>query len=101
MALEGARRVLYSSATQWADANPPERAVLSARAKFLASDAALDVTSKAIQVAGGRSAHKSLPLERLYRDVRTSTLMPPNRERCLELVGRSELGLDTPLYRDA
>ena len=42
-----------------------------------------------------------MPLERLYRDVRTSTLMPPNLERCLELVGRSELGLDTPLYRDA
>jgi len=42
-----------------------------------------------------------MPLARLYRVVRTSTLMPPNLERCLELVGRSELGLDTPLYRDA
>ena len=101
MALEGASRVLHSSAVRWAGANPAERAVLSARAKYLASEAALDVTSKAIQVAGGRSAHKSMPLERLYRDVRTSTLMPPNRERCLEIVGRSELGLDTPLYRDA
>ena len=75
--------------------------MLAARAKYLSTVAALDVTSKAIQVAGGRSAHKSMPLERLYRDVRTSTLMPPNLERCLELVGRSELGLDTPLYRDA
>ena len=101
MALEGARRVLHSSASQWSGANPAERAVLSARAKYLATVAALDVTSKAIQMAGGRSAHKSMPLERLYRDVRTSTLMPPNLERCLELVGRSELGLDTPLYRDA
>ena len=101
MELEGARRVLHSSASQWAAANPTERAVLSARAKYLASEAALAVTSKAIQVAGGRSTHKSMPFERLYRDVRTSTLMPPNLERCLELVGRSELGLDTPLYRDA
>ncbi len=100
MALEGARCVLHSSASQWAGANPADRAVLSARAKYLATVAALDVTSKAVQVAGGRSAHKSMPLERLYRDVRTSTLMPPNLERCLELVGRSELGLDTPLYRD-
>ena len=101
MSLEGAREVLYASAADWADSNPAERAVLAARAKYLATVASLDVTSKAIQVAGGRSAHKRMPLERLYRDVRTSTLMPPNLERCLELVGRSELGLDTPLYRDA
>jgi alkylation response protein AidB-like acyl-CoA dehydrogenase len=41
-----------------------------------------------------------MPLERLYRDVRTSTLMPPNLDRCLEIVGRTELGLDASLYRD-
>ncbi len=101
MALDGARRVLHASASRWNGANPAERALLSARAKYLATVAALDVTSKSIQVAGGRSAHKRMPLERLYRDVRTSTLMPPNLERCLELVGRAELELDTPLYRDA
>ena len=100
MSLESARRVLHSAASQWAGANPAERAVLAARAKYLATVAALDVTSKAIQVTGGRSAHKSMPLERIHRDVRTSTLMPPNLERCLEIVGRSELGLDASLYRD-
>jgi alkylation response protein AidB-like acyl-CoA dehydrogenase len=99
--LDGARRVLHPSAAEWAAANPAERAVLSARAKYLATEATLGVATKAIQVAGGRSAHKGMPLERLYRDVRTSTLMPPNLERCLEIVGRSELGLDTSLYRDA
>ena len=101
LALEGARRVLKASASQWSMANPAERAVLAARAKYLATVASLDITSKAIQVAGGRSAHRRMPLERLYRDVRTSTLMPPNLERCLEIVGRSEMGLDASLYRDA
>lgn len=101
LALEGARMVLYASASEWADANPAERAVLAARAKYLATLASLEITSKAIQIAGGRSAHKRMPLERLYRDVRTSTLMPPNLERCLEIVGRTELGLDASLYRDA
>ena len=101
MAIEGARRVLHSGASEWADANPAERAVLSARAKYLATVASLDTTSKAIQIAGGRSAHKRMPLERLYRDVGTSTLMPPNLDRCLEIIGRSELGLDASLYRDA
>ena len=100
MAIEGARRVMYHGATVWEDANPGERAVLSARAKYLATVASLDVTSKAIQIAGGRSAHKRMPLERLYRDVRTSTLMPPNLDRCLEIAGRTELGLDASLYRD-
>ena len=101
MELEGARRVTHAAASEWSDANPAERAVLAARAKYLATVASLDVTAKAIQIAGGRSAHKRMPLERLYRDVRTATLMPPNLERCLELAGRCELGLDTPLYRDA
>ena len=100
LALEGARRVLHHGASVWAGAGPGERAVLAARAKYLATVASLDVTSKAIQIAGGRSAHKRMPLERLYRDVRTSTLMPPNLDRCLEIVGRSELGLDASLYRD-
>ncbi len=58
MALEGARRVLHSAAFQWVGANPSERAVLAARAKYLATVAALDVAAKAIQVAGGRSATK-------------------------------------------
>ena len=101
MGLEGARRVLHAGAASWDDANPAERAVLSARAKYLATVASLDITAKAIQIAGGCSAHKRIPLERLYRDVRTSTLMPPNVDRCLEIVGRSELGLDASLYRDA
>ena len=100
LALEGARRVLYAGAEVWQDTGPGKRAVLAARAKYLATVASLDITAKAIQIAGGRSAHKRMPLERLYRDVRTSTLMPPNLDRCLEIAGRSELGLDASLYRD-
>ena len=100
LSLESARRVLHYGASVWAGADPGERAVLAARAKYLATVASLDVTSKAIQIAGGRSAHKRMPLERIYRDVRTSTLMPPNLDRCLEIVGRAELGLDASLYRD-
>lgn len=101
MSLEGARRAVYDAARQWPGKDPAQKALLSARAKYAATIASLEVTSKAIQIAGGRSAHKTMPLERWYRDVRTSTLMPPNLDRCLELVGRSELGLDTPLYRDS
>ena len=98
LALEGARWVLYSSASRWEeDADPIRRAILAARAKYVATQAALMVTSKTLQLAGGRVAHRRYPLERIYRDVRTCTLMPPNADRSLEIVGRSELGLTDDL----
>jgi len=92
-ALQGARLVLYESAGRWHDADAARRMVLTSCAKYLATQAALMVTSRCLQTAGGRSAHKSMPLERLFRDVRTATLMPPNADRALEVVGRAELGV--------
>jgi alkylation response protein AidB-like acyl-CoA dehydrogenase len=91
MALEGARLVLYQSACRWDKADAVQRAVLAARAKHLATEAALMVTSKAVQIVGGRSAHRRYPLERLFRDVRTATLMPPNLDRAMELIGKAML----------
>ena len=91
MALEGARLVLYQSACRWQTAPVVQRAVLAARAKYVATTAALMITSKAVQVVGGRSAHRRYPLERLLRDVRTATLMPPNVDRSMELIGKAML----------
>ncbi|MGE3539602.1 MAG: acyl-CoA dehydrogenase family protein [Candidatus Tectimicrobiota bacterium] len=94
LALEGARLVLYQSASQWASASPSQRAVLAARAKYLATEAALAVTSRAHQTVGGRSVYCSYPLEQLFRDVRTSTMMPPNLDKAMEIVGKAALGLE-------
>jgi alkylation response protein AidB-like acyl-CoA dehydrogenase len=93
MALEGARLVLYQSAGRWDRADAVQRAVLAARAKYLATEAALMVTARAVQIVGGRSAHRRCPLERLFRDVRTATLMPPNVDRSMELIGKAALGI--------
>ena len=93
MALEGARLVLYQSAAGWKDANAQQRWILAARAKYLATEAALMVTSRALQTVGGRSAHKSYPLERIFRDIRTCTLMPPNADRAMQLIGEDALGI--------
>ena len=93
-ALRGARLVLLDSASRWHDADAETRLVLASRAKYLATQAALMVTSRCVQTVGGRSAHRTAPLERLFRDVRTATLMPPNVDRALEVVGRAELGVD-------
>jgi len=101
MSLRSAREALYDAASRWKGKTANEKAVLAARPKYLATLASLEVSAKAIQVTGGRSVNKSMPLERIYRDIRTSTLMPPNVDRCLEMIGRAEFGLDTPLNRDA
>jgi alkylation response protein AidB-like acyl-CoA dehydrogenase len=92
-ALQGARLVLYDSASRWHKADAASRMVLTSRAKYLATEASLMVTSRCLQTVGGRGAHKSTPLERLFRDVRTATLMPPNADRSQEVVGKAELGV--------
>ncbi len=38
------------------------------------------------------------PAERAFRDVRTSTLMPPTMDRMLEAIGKSALGLDAAMF---
>ena len=91
MELDAARLMLYESADRWEDAGPDERRVLAARAKYMASRASLEVTSRCLQTVGGRGARKEMPIERIYRDVRTATLMPPNVDVSMELVGRAEL----------
>ncbi len=99
--LNSARMALYDAASIWEGKTANEKAVIAARPKYLATVASLEVSAKAIQVTGGRSVRKTMPLERIFRDIRTSTLMPPNVDRCLEMIGRAEFGLDTPLNRDA
>src|SRR3989454_118582 len=56
--LHAARLVLEEAAASWADADMVERTLLANRAKYLATEAGLSVTSKVIQVVGGRGAYK-------------------------------------------
>ena len=97
--LDAALLVLGDSAARWEAAKPPERALLANRAKYLASEIGLEVTSKVIQVVGGRGAYRDYPAERAFRDLRTSTLMPPTMDRMLEAIGKHALGIQTGLFR--
>jgi alkylation response protein AidB-like acyl-CoA dehydrogenase len=96
--LDAALLVLEHSAESWEHADVVGRGVLAAKAKCLATETALEVTSQVIQVVGGRGAYRDFPAERAFRDVRTSTLMPPTPDRMLEAIGKSALGLDTPMF---
>jgi alkylation response protein AidB-like acyl-CoA dehydrogenase len=97
--LHAARLVLEDSAASWEEADMVERGLLANRAKYLATEAGLDVTSQVIQVVGGRGAYRDYPAERAFRDVRTATLMPPTVDRMLEAIGKSALGLQEGMFR--
>ena len=99
--LDAAGLVLTDSAARWDGADPVERGPLANRAKYLATEVGLQVTSKVIQVVGGRGAYKDYPAERAFRDLRTCTLMPPTVDRMLEAIGRSALGLDAAMFNVA
>jgi alkylation response protein AidB-like acyl-CoA dehydrogenase len=97
--LHAARLVLEESAAGWEKADVVERGLLANRAKFIATETALDVTSRVVQVVGGRGAYKDYPAERAFRDVRTATLMPPTVDRMLEAIGKAALGLQEGMFR--
>jgi alkylation response protein AidB-like acyl-CoA dehydrogenase len=99
--LDAARLVLDAAAARWDAADVVERADLANRAKYLTTEVSLEVTSKAIQIVGGRGAYRELPVERAFRDVRTATLMPPTMDRMLEAVGRQALGLGGAMFNVA
>jgi alkylation response protein AidB-like acyl-CoA dehydrogenase len=97
--LEAARLVLDACAADWDAADPLERGLLAARAKYLATEVGLHVTSRVIQVVGGRGAYRELPAERAFRDLRTSTLMPPTVDRMLETIGKAALGIREGMFK--
>ncbi len=97
--LDAARLVLADAAERWEAADVQERGVLGNKAKYLATEVGLAVTSKVIQVVGGRGAYKEFPAERAFRDLRTSTLMPPTVDRMLEGIGKAALGLEGGMFK--
>ena len=97
--LDAARLVLRDAAAGWPTAGVAERGNLANRAKLLGTEVGLEVTSKCIQVVGGRGAYKDFLAERAFRDIRTSTLMPPTPDRMLETIGKSALGLTDGMFR--
>jgi alkylation response protein AidB-like acyl-CoA dehydrogenase len=90
VALAAARTLLLSAAADWPD-DRSEREAYYPRvvaAKHIATETAIDVTEKALRIAGGASVSKSLPLERHFRDVRAGLMHPPAGDTALEFVGR-------------
>jgi alkylation response protein AidB-like acyl-CoA dehydrogenase len=97
--LDAARLLLHDSASRWEGADVPRRGHLANRAKYLATEIGLHVTSQALQIAGGRGAYKDYPVERAFRDLRTASLMPPTMDRMAEGMGKIALGLGGGMFQ--
>lgn len=94
LAIRAARAVLYPAAETW-DRSPEARAGLApdiAAAKYLATNAAVEVTDLAMRTVGGPALSRSLPLERLFRDARAGLYNPPQDPAALKLLGQWALG---------
>jgi len=87
-----ARALLYSAASR-RDANPPGPIVDALKAKLYASETAMDVTNKALQVHGGHGYCRDFPLERYYRDAHGLTLHFKTTELLKADIGKMLLGL--------
>jgi alkylation response protein AidB-like acyl-CoA dehydrogenase len=75
---------------------PERRESLSwkvAAGKYLVSNHSIRVTDLALRVAGSAGLASSMPLQRHYRDVRTSLNMPPIDDIALTTIGKAALGL--------
>lgn len=91
-ALMAARALLLEIAGQWTgDERSKGQFPLIAAAKHVATETANMVTDKALQIAGGTSLTRDLPLERFFRDTRAGLMQPPSGDTALEIVGRGAI----------
>ena len=95
MSLEASRALIYKTAAELAhgadfgDDTLPKVTT----PQYFATNAALDVVTKAMQAVGGPSLFRRYPLERYFRDVRAGTLHPFTHSWLLEMIGKRALGI--------
>lgn len=76
--------------------NPEKRAIeYAAAAKTFATQAALDITSDAIQILGGNGITKEYAVEKLWRDARTSLICDGSNDT-LSVAGGEKVGSTYP-----
>ncbi|MFC5467468.1 acyl-CoA dehydrogenase family protein [Cohnella suwonensis] len=86
--LVAARSFLYFTADRW-DRLTEARETMKPElglAKHLATNAAIRVVDQAMRIVGGASLSKSLPLERMYRDVRAGLHNPPMDDAVIQML---------------
>ncbi|MPZ23335.1 MAG: acyl-CoA dehydrogenase [Dehalococcoidia bacterium] len=102
--LEASRALVRGAASDWltrpepaSEAEMAQEAsqwlVRSSIAKTFATDAAVRIVDRALEITGGVGLFRRFPLERYYRDVRAGKVHPVSRALSLELIGKQTLGV--------
>jgi alkylation response protein AidB-like acyl-CoA dehydrogenase len=73
MKLEAARQLTYAAAAK-SERGDPDLTFFGAAAKCFASDAAMEITTDAVQVLGGYGYVKDYPVERMMRDAKITQI---------------------------
>lgn len=73
MKLETARQMVYVAAAK-SERGDDDLAFYGAAAKCYASDAAMEITTDAVQLLGGAGYVKDFPLERMMRDAKITQI---------------------------
>lgn len=89
-------RALVVTAARAADAGDPAALPLVMQSKISATETAIEVTGKAMEVCGGLAYSKRLDIERYWRDGRAGSVMAPTNEVLKQWVGKLQTGL--PLF---
>jgi hypothetical protein len=94
MLIENARRATEKLGMLRGNLSKMELTFILNQAKYLATEAAKELSERGIRLCGGQGLLRSFPLERHLRDAMAGLVMPPANDRCLETVGKIALGLE-------
>jgi alkylation response protein AidB-like acyl-CoA dehydrogenase len=92
-ATEAARQLLYKACVE-VEAGAPDASRWSAMCKLVAGDAAMRVTTDAVQVLGGYGYIDEFPVERMMRDAKLTQLYEGTQQIQRLVVARALLGKD-------
>jgi alkylation response protein AidB-like acyl-CoA dehydrogenase len=92
-ATEAARQLLYKACVE-IEAGSPDASRWSALCKLVAGDAAMRVTTDAVQVLGGYGYIDEFPVERMMRDAKITQLYEGTQQIQRLVVARALLGRD-------
>jgi alkylation response protein AidB-like acyl-CoA dehydrogenase len=90
---ESARQLLYKACAE-IDAGSPDAGRWSAMCKLVAGDAAMRVTTDAVQVLGGYGYIDDFPVERMMRDAKLTQIYEGTQQIQRLVIARALLGKD-------
>jgi alkylation response protein AidB-like acyl-CoA dehydrogenase len=91
MKVEAARHLVYAAGAA-ADSDDPSLGLVSSMAKCYASDAAMAVTTDAVQLLGGAGYTRDFPVERMMRDAKITQIYEGTNQIQRLVIGKRILG---------